>query len=607
MNLFFKMRYIFNNQNLVIFWVLLLVSYSGFILTQELDENFLNSLPAEIRNEVLDSSDIKTGVSNDKSYDSFKTSLPTENQDINLELKVFGRDYFNSFASTFMPINDPSASSDYILDVDDKIFIQYFGDNTDSFETKINRSGEIILSDIGALKLAGLKISDASNLVNMSVNQSLVNTKAYVTLTEVRDINILLSGYVENPGFYVLSGYSNVFHALTSAGGILKNGSMRNIQIKRNGKIIKEIDLYDSFIDGDTSSIISLRSGDAVLVSPTNNFIPVMGAVNREAIYEFKDGENIGDIVSFAGGPSSDINKNESFILVRESEDFSEMTGNLDDDSKEIEVMENDKLFLKFKSYVAENEFLSSEESFIDVPVTVSGAVKFPGNYIIKQNQTMLELITQFGGYKENAYVFGASLLNNDAKEIEKEYNSRLYNDAIKSLANIGSLNRASDLGSIPSLLKEFKDTDPQGRVVAEFSEDKLIANPSLNYKLSPGDKIHVPYFKKIIYVFGEVLNPGTLLYQESLNLDEYIKKSGGFNDYADKSSIIIVHPNGESEKVSIRKFSGYKSNLYAGSVIYVPRDISKINGIELGSVMAPIISSLAISLASLNSISNSN
>ncbi len=601
------MRYSFNNQNLVIFWVLLLVSYSGLILNQELDENFLNSLPAEIRNEMLDSSDIKTGVSNDKSYDSFKTSLPTENQEINLELKVFGRDYFNSFASTFMPINDPSASSDYILDVDDKIFIQYFGDNTDSFETKINRSGEIILSDIGALKLAGLTISDASNLVNMSVNQSLVNTKAYVTLTEVRDINILLSGYVENPGFYVLSGYSNVFHALTSAGGILKNGSMRNIQIKRNGKIIKEIDLYDSFIDGDTSSIISLRSGDAVLVSPTNNFIPVMGAVNREAIYEFKDGENIGDIVNFAGGPSSDINKNESFILVRESEDFLEITGILDDDSKEIGVMENDKLFLKFKNYLADNEFLSSEESFIDVPVTVSGAVKFPGNYIIKQNQTMLELISQFGGYKENAYVFGASLLNNDAKEIEKEYNSRLYNDAIKSLANIGSLNRASDLGSIPTLLKEFKDTDPQGRVVAEFSEDKLIANPSLNYKLSPGDKIHVPYFKKIIYVFGEVLNPGTLLYEESLNLDEYIKKSGGFNDYADKSSIIIVHPNGESEKVSIRKFSGYKSNLYAGSVIYVPRDISKINGIELGSVMAPIISSLAISLASLNSISNSN
>ena len=89
------------------------------------------------------------------------------------------------------------------------------------------------------------------------------------------------------------------------------------------------------------------------------------------------------------------------------------------------------------------------------------------------------------------------------------------------------------------------------------------------------------------------------------MKVEDYIKKSGGFNDYADKSSVIIVHPNGESEKVALKLFTNNKSNLYAGSVIYVPRDLKQIDGIELGSVMAPIISSLAISLASLNSISN--
>ncbi len=603
------MTYSFNNQPLIILSILFLVSHSGLISTQELDEDFLNSLPVDIKNEILNSNDEQTSTSNDKSYDSFKTSLPSENQDINQdinrELKVFGRDYFNSFASTFMPINDPSASSDYILDVDDKIFIQYFGDNTNSFETKINRSGEIILSDIGALKLAGLRISDANNLVNMSVNQSLVNTKAYVTLTEVRDINILLSGYVENPGFYVLSGYSNVFHALTSAGGILKNGSMRNIQIKRNGEIIKEIDLYDSFIDGDTSSIISLRSGDAVLVSPTNNYVPVMGAVNREAIYEFKNGETVADIVSFAGGSSSDINNNENFVLVRESDGFSETIGKLDDNSKEMKVMENDKLFLKFKNYVAEDEFLSSEESFIDIPITVSGAVKFPGSYIIKQNQTLLELIEDFGGYRNDAYVFGAALYNEEAKKIEKEYNLRLYNDAIKSLANISSLSRVDSPSSITSLLEEFKNINSLGRIVTEFDEKKIKGDPTLNYKLSPGDEIFVPYLKNIVYVFGEVLNPGTLVFKQDLKIMDYIEKSGGLNDFADKSSIIIVQPNGESNKIQLRNFSGFKSDIYPGSVIYVPRNLKQIDGIELGSIIAPIVSSLAISLASINSISN--
>ena len=132
-----------------------------------------------------------------------------------------------------------------------------------------------------------------------------------------------------------------------------------------------------------------------------------------------------------------------------------------------------------------------------------------------------------------------------------------------------------------------------------------LIANPGLNYKLTPGDKIHVPYMKKIIYTFGEILNPGTLVFNEDLDLEDYIDKSGGINEYADKSSIIIIHPNGESERIRFRTFTNNKSNLYPGSVIYVPRDLKQIDGIELGSVMAPIISSLAISLASLNSISN--
>ena len=115
-----------------------------------------------------------------------------------------------------------------------------------------------------------------------------------------------------------------------------------------------------------------------------------------------------------------------------------------------------------------------------------------------------------------------------------------------------------------------------------------------------------MPYFKKIIYVFGEVLNPGTQIFDESFSITEYIEKSGGLNEYADNSSIIIVHPNGESERIRLRKFAkNSNTSLYAGSVIYVPRDLKQIDGIELGSVLAPIMSGLAISLASLNSISN--
>ena len=583
---------------------LLSLSIANDVFPQQIDDDFLNSLPAELR-EQIDSGSNTSGETDTKNYESFSSAVEKDLSDNDSELSVFGESFFSSYSSTFMPINDPAASSNYILDVDDLVSIQYLGDSQDSFEIRIDRAGNVVLPEIGILKIAGLSVSQANTQLNQSLNRVLINTSAVLTLKEIRDINVLVTGFVENPGIYVLSGYSNILYVLNSAGGISANGSYRNIMVKRKGKIVHELDLYDIFVGGDTLSNISLRSGDSVVVEASNNFIPLMGAVNREAIYEFKDGESVDDIISFAGGISLDVNQDNKFLLIRQDGDvikFIEENLNIGSNTY---LFRNDRLFIKFNDYKKDSMFLSEKEDFINNPVVVTGAVKFPGEYYIDQNQTLSELILEFGGFRDDAYIFGAALFNEDAANLEKEFNSRLYNDAIKSVANVGSVARTDNLGSLSSLLSEFNEIEPKGRIVTEFSIDKLRADEELNYILSPGDKIHVPYYKKIVYVFGEVLNPGTQVFVSDMKVEDYIKKSGGFNDYADKSSVIIVHPNGESEKVALKLFTNNKSNLYAGSVIYVPRDLKQIDGIELGSVMAPIISSLAISLASLNSISN--
>ena len=583
---------------------LLGLSIANDVFPQQIDDNFLNSLPVELREQIESGGDT-LGETDTKNYESFSSAVEKDLSDNDSELSVFGESFFSSYSSTFMPINDPAASSNYILDVDDLVSIQYLGDSQDSFEIRIDRAGNVVLPEIGILKIAGLSVSQANTQLNQSLNRVLINTSAVLTLKEIRDINVLVTGFVENPGIYVLSGYSNILYVLNSAGGISANGSYRNIMVKRKGKIVHELDLYDIFVGGDTLSNISLRSGDSVVVEASNNFIPLMGAVNREAIYEFKDGESVDDIISFAGGISLDVNQDNKFLLIRQDGDvikFIEENLNI---GSNINLFRNDRLFIKFNDYKKDSMFLSEKEDFINNPVVVTGAVKFPGEYYIDQNQTLSELISEFGGFRDDAYIFGAALFNEDAANLEKEFNSRLYNDAIKSVANVGSVARTDNLGSLSSLLSEFNEIEPKGRIVTEFSIDKLQADEELDYILSPGDKIHVPYYKKIVYVFGEVLNPGTQVFVSDMKVEDFIKKSGGFNDYADKSSVIIVHPNGESEKVALKLFTNNKSNLYAGSVIYVPRDLKQIDGIELGSVMAPIISSLAISLASLNSISN--
>ena len=414
----------------------------------------MKSLPEEVREQFLSETDT-FNTTDSKNYESFSSAVEKDLEDDDFGLSIFGESFFSSYSSTFMPINDPAASSNYILDVDDLVSIQYLGDSNDNFEIRIDRAGNAVLPEIGILKLAGLSVSQANLQLNQSLNRVLINTSAVLTLKEIRDINILVTGFVVNPGMYVLSGYSNILYVLNSAGGVSKNGSYRNIVVKRKGKVVHQLDLYDIFVRGDTLSNISLRSGDSVVVEASNNFVPLMGAVNRQAIYEFKDGESVEDIIDFAGGISSDSNEQNRFYLIRQTNERIEL---IEEDFKiasrfELEI--NDRLFVKFKDYKKDEMFLSENEDFISKPVTVSGAVKFPGEYYIEQNQTLSELITEFGGFREDAYIFGAALFNEDAANLEKEFNSRLYNDAIKSVANVGSVARTNNLESLSSLLSE--------------------------------------------------------------------------------------------------------------------------------------------------------
>ena len=177
------------------------------IYAQNIDENFLNSLPESLKSE-LNIGQIPDSQINQKDYESFDSSLQKEPTISDGELEIFGSSFFSTYSSTFMPINDPAASSNYILDVDDVIFIQYLGDSNQNFDLRIDRSGSIVLPEVGKINFAGLTINQANEKLNSALSM-LLNTNAILTLREVRDINVLVTGFVENPGIYVVSGYSN--------------------------------------------------------------------------------------------------------------------------------------------------------------------------------------------------------------------------------------------------------------------------------------------------------------------------------------------------------------------------------------------------------------
>ena len=152
--------------------------------------------------------------------------------------------------------------------------------------------------------------------------------------------------------------------------------------------------------------------------------------------------------------------------------------------------------------------------------------------------------------------------------------------------------------------MNEFKNIEPSGRVITEFNRTLLKKDISSDLILEPADSIHIPKRSNIIYVLGEVLRPGPQSYNSSLSTKDFIKQAGGFTSSVDKSAVIVVYPNGETKLIKFGIFPGNDSIL-PGSVIYATRDFKKLNNLKLATTLAPIVSSIAISLASLNSISN--
>tara|TARA_B110000046_G_scaffold10415_1_gene10404 strand:+ start:571 stop:2385 length:1815 start_codon:yes stop_codon:yes gene_type:complete len=578
--------------------------FSFSLFSQEIDAKFIESIPENIRKDFLENYKDQqegSGGPSTKDYNSFQSLL--EESDVSekyRKLERFGNSFFLNTPTTFMAINDPSANSGYVLDVDDEVIIQLIGDESDFIRSTINRSGQILLKNIGMINIAGLSINSANKLINKILKNNFIDLEAVVSLEKVRDIEILVTGQVSKPGIYVMNGYSNILHALIMSGGITDYGSMRNIIVRKKNQAEKIIDLYDILVFGKTESNISLRSGDSIYVPTSQNFIPVMGGIAKEAVYEFKPGEYVSDILEIVGGI---IEKSSQQQLIISRKDAGVISSSIADNSDLLK--KGDRLFVPYNDYHADFMMIDSNTQFIDTPVEILGAVKKPGNYYLAPGQKVSHLIEKAGGYLENANPFGGILINQEAMLKETVYNKRLYDEAIKAMASISYGTRGVDVTNLLPILSEFKNTEASGRVVAEFDTYKLSQEPQRDIVLTRGDKIFIPHANNVVHVFGEVLNSSSVAYKAGLNIIDYIDASGGLNASADKNRVILVQANGSTKRVKLRRnlFMNKEDEILPGSVIYVSRDMRNIEGLDLAIAFSPILSSLAVSLASINSI----
>lgn len=218
------------------------------------------------------------------------------------ELKPFGYDVFANSPQTFAPMMDIAIPADYIIGPGDKISVQVFGKEKDELELTVNREGQIIFPAHGPFTVSGLSFNEMKRLLTARIKEKVIGVDVVVGIASLRSMRVFVLGDAHKPGPYTLSSLSSVTHAIFAAGGISDIGSLRNIQLKRAGKLVTTLDLYDLLIKGDSRSDVLLQSGDVIFIAPKGNTISVEGEVRRPAIYELSQNENFNDVLAMSGG-----------------------------------------------------------------------------------------------------------------------------------------------------------------------------------------------------------------------------------------------------------------------------------------------------------------
>ena len=221
-------------------------------------------------------------------------------------IERYGMALFDREVSTFAPTDDASVPDNYRMGAGDNLVVQLFGTETDQYDLQVARDGQISVPKLGPITIAGLTYEDARDLIQSRVAAQLLGAQATVSMGRLRAINIFMAGEVVVPGAYSVSALTTVTQALFQAGGVGDIGSLRNIQVKRNGATVNAFDVYQLLLKGDASGDLRLQSGDVVFVPPHAGIVTVKGAVKRPMIYEFLGGESIADAVAMAGGLSQD-------------------------------------------------------------------------------------------------------------------------------------------------------------------------------------------------------------------------------------------------------------------------------------------------------------
>jgi polysaccharide export outer membrane protein len=405
---------------------------------------------------------------------------------VSTDVKQFGYNLFIQPPSTFAPVDQVPVGPDYVLGPGDELRITVWGRIEGQWSVVVDRDGKISLPKVGILSVAGLSFKELKELLSKELSKYYVGFEMNVSIGALRTIRVYVVGNAERPGAYTISSLSTMINALFEAGGPSKTGTMRDIQLKRNGQTVVHFDLYDFLLKGDKTKDSRLLPEDVIFIPPVGSVTAVMGNVNNPAIYELKGETKISQLIELAGGLNT-IAFGGRMQVERIRDSNLQVVFEADLNSikdKDISLQSGD--VIKIFAIVPDKRI-----------VKVTGAVQREGEYGFSPNLTVRDLIALAGGLKYYAY----------SKEAE--------------LTRIHVTDKGPETEKIVFNLEKALSGDHENNV-------SLKENDYLFVRMIPEWKLY-----QTVSVTGEINYPGTYTIRRGEKLSSLIERAGGFTDKA--------------------------------------------------------------------------
>lgn len=417
--------------------------------------------------------------------------------------KIFGHDLFNNEELSFEPNMNIATPQNYLLGPGDVVSIDIYGASQESITETITPDGYVTVEGFGPIQLAGLTVQQAQARLRSQLGSRYQSSQIRMGVGQTRTITINIAGEVKMPGTYTMSAFATVFNALYMAGGVNDLGTLRNIKVYRNNRLISTVDIYDYIINGKATGNVRLTDNDMIIVDAYDCLVSIDGRVKRPMYYEMKQGESMKSLLKYAGGFAGDAYRNSVRVIRRSGALYSVHTVN-EFDMGSFHMADGDSVtvdsIVKRFSNMAE----------------VKGAVFRPGPYQIGGELTTVRSLIEQAGLTEDAFTAHAVM-----HRMKEDRTLEVLSVDIASIMD----------GSVPDVVLRNED------VLYVPSRKEVTENQTLT-------------------IHGEVQYPGIYKYAENETIEDFILQAGGLTDAASTAKVDVarrvVDPSATSSLDSI-------------------------------------------------------